>query len=98
MLLPHILIEQSETRFKQHLETHGASKGMKNSGTKICQWSIDSIIYLASFVLFAFKFWLKGIFKLYNAFIGPSTSHYIYYLEVNQYNLTIGQQIAFSNW
>ena len=61
-------------------------------------WLNDSFIYLASFVLFAFKFWLKGIFKLYNALIANlSTSRYIYYLEVNQYNLTIAQQIAFSN-
>ena len=34
---------------------------MKISGAKIRQWLNDSFIYLASFVLYAFKFWLKGI-------------------------------------
>ena len=34
---------------------------MKGSGAKISQGLNSSFIYLASFVLFAVKFWFKGI-------------------------------------
>ena len=62
MLLPHILMEQSETWFKQHRHMM-LLKVWSVLVLKICQWLNDSFIYLASFVLVAFKFWLKGIFS-----------------------------------